>query len=160
MGRGKEGHHMAYLSSQSDFYLLYCNLISSFYCNLICAAILNPCSKNNFIHGLTISAKLSAYNTLYLAKDVKTENPCLAVNLLHVHGFRDGFRRWQWKLGSGIWGSFPGRFYGERKLCRRFYLSQKCISALTEEDDLNERDADSEGKNIEQKITHFTDLAR
>ena len=39
-------------------------------------------------------------------------------------------------------------------------LPQKCISALTEEDDLNERDADSEGKNIEQKITHFTDLAR
>lgn len=37
---------------------------------------------------------------------------------------------------------------------------QKCISALTEEDDLNERDAESEGKNIEQKITHFTDLAR
>ena len=37
---------------------------------------------------------------------------------------------------------------------------QKCISALTEEDDLNERDADSEAKNIEQKITHFTDLAR
>ena len=31
---------------------------------------------------------------------------------------------------------------------------------MTEEDDLNERDADSEGKNIEQKITHFTDLAR
>ena len=41
-----------------------------------------------------------------------------------------------------------------------FFLPQKCISALTEEDDLNERDADSEGKNIEQKITHFTDLAR
>ena len=43
---------------------------------------------------------------------------------------------------------------------KKFCLPQKCISALTEEDDLNERDADSEGKNIEQKITHFTDLAR
>ena len=42
----------------------------------------------------------------------------------------------------------------------KLFSPQKCISALTEEDDLNERDADSEGKNIEQKITHFTDLAR
>ena len=37
---------------------------------------------------------------------------------------------------------------------------QKCISALTEEDDLNERDSESESKNIESKITQFTDLAR
>ena len=37
---------------------------------------------------------------------------------------------------------------------------QKCISSLTEEDDLNDRDGESESRNIEQKITQFTDLAR
>ena len=143
-----------------------CTLISSFYCKMIFTATLNPCGKNIVMRGLTISAKLSAYNTLYLSKDVKTGNPCLAVNLLHVHGFRNGFRRWQWKLGSGIWGSFPGKtnpriaVAAGKEEVFSCYLPQKCISALTEEDDLNERDADSEGKNIEQKITHFTDLAR
>ena len=37
---------------------------------------------------------------------------------------------------------------------------QKSVSALTEEDDLNEKDQESVQKNIEEKISHFTDLAR
>lgn len=37
---------------------------------------------------------------------------------------------------------------------------QRCISSLTEEDDLNEKDSDSNKKNIEEKISQFTDIAR
>jgi len=37
---------------------------------------------------------------------------------------------------------------------------QRSVSALTEEDDLNEKDQESVHKNIEEKVSHFTDLAR
>ena len=37
---------------------------------------------------------------------------------------------------------------------------QKSVSALTEEDDLNEKDQESVQKNIEEKVSQFTDLAR
>ena len=37
---------------------------------------------------------------------------------------------------------------------------QKSVSALTEEDDLNNKDQESVQRNIEEKISHFTDLAR
>lgn len=37
---------------------------------------------------------------------------------------------------------------------------QRCVSALTEEDDLNGRDRESDERNLEDNLTHFTDLAR
>ena len=37
---------------------------------------------------------------------------------------------------------------------------QKCLTALTEEDDLYSRDPDDINKDIEEKMSQFTDVAR
>ena len=49
----------------------------------------------------------------------------------------------------------------EENLVKEFEESfQKCLTSLTEEDDLYSREPESADRDIEEKLTQFTDVAR